>query len=167
MNRLTLGALARALHPAKDARYLGHLVPQLAPGACNPDGWRRFGLADAAIFACYLALRRAGHDAELARFLAGSTAFRFALRGYMGQRGVLASAAAWRAHLDATRPYLCCAYRAEGSEAEAERGFQGRIAIRPQSRIADALGELGEGEHFLGFDLHASLAALAPLIAEA
>jgi hypothetical protein len=163
---LTLGALARALHPAKDARHLGHLVPQLAPGACNPDGWRRFGLDDAAVFASYRALRRAGHDAELARFLVASNAFRFALRGFMGLPGVLASAAAWRAHLDATRPYLCAAYRAEGSEDEAERGFRGRIAIRPQSRIADALGELGENEHSLAFDLHAPLAALAPLIPE-
>jgi hypothetical protein len=166
MNRLTLGALARALHPAKDARHLGHLVPQLAPGACNPDGWRRFGLDDAAAFGTYLALRRAGHDAELARFLAGSHAYRLALRGFMGLPGVLASAEAWRAHLDATRPYLCANFHVEGSEDEAERGFQGRIAIRPQSRIADALGEIGEGEHFLGFDLHASLAALGPLIPE-
>jgi hypothetical protein len=166
MNRLTLGALARALHPAKDARHLGHLVPQLAPGASNPNGWRRFGLADGAAFAAYLGVRRGGHDAELARFLAGSNAFRFALRGFMGLPGVLASAEAWRAHLDATRPYLCAAYHTEGSEAEAERGFQGRIAIRPQSRIADALGELGQREHFLAFDLHAPLAALAPLIAE-
>jgi hypothetical protein len=166
MNRLTLGALARALHPAKDARYLGHLVPQLAPGACNPDGWRRFGLDDAAVFATYRALRRAGHDAELARFLAGSNAFRFALRGFMGLPGVLASAAAWRAHLDATRPHLCANFHVEGTEDAAERGFQGGIAIRPQSRIADALGELGAGEHFLAFALHAPLAALAPLIPE-